>query len=73
MSGIDYALSQGAAIDSCDKRGETPLTAACREGNFASLEKLVKRGANLEKRECYENQTVLQIAVRYQFQLVIVE
>lgn len=62
-----YVLDRGFDIESCDKYDQVPLHFAAMELNFKGCELLLKRGANIDKKngKALGLETPLKLAVKY--------
>ena len=47
LAWVGFLIQKGARVDLKDNRGDTPLMAAARIGNFEAARLLISRGANL--------------------------
>jgi outer membrane protein assembly factor BamB len=61
---IDALLAAGAPIDAPARYGVTPLYFAAEKGHLAAVRRLVERGANVNARNEFFVESVIQVALR---------
>ena len=62
IAALDMILDTGAYIDSQNPKGWSALMEACKEENYAMVERLISRGANLNLAEGVNSLAALHIA-----------
>ena len=61
---IDALLAAGAPIDAPARYGITPLYLAAEKGHLAAVRRLVERGANVNARNEFFGESVIEVALR---------